>query len=53
MNRTDRRAALIRLHTAKLIHAKMLGCWIRDHWKQPTRVNVHCLQIIINEKVKK
>ncbi len=52
MNRAERREALIRLHAAKLMHARLLGLRVADKWKAPTRQSVHCLQIIINDRAK-
>lgn len=52
MSRAKNREAMIRLHTAKLIHARLLDynpTWLL----RPTWVNVNRLQILINEKVKR
>lgn len=47
-NREARRKALIVLHTAKFIHARLLGLNV-DRQRGPTRLNVHRLQKLINE----
>ena len=47
-NREARRKALAELHTAKLIHARLLGLNV-DRQRGPTRLNVHRLQKLINE----
>ena len=52
MNRAKRREALIRLHTLKLLHARLLG-WHISTMLSPTRANVHSLQKLINERTKK
>ena len=52
MNREQRREGLIRLHTAKFIHAKMLGYALDDILRAPTRANIHRLQVLINERTK-
>lgn len=52
MNRAERHEALIRLHTAKLVHARLLGSHIST-LLQPTRMNVHKLQKLINERTRK
>lgn len=40
MNRAERHEALIQLHTAKLIHARLLGCKVAD-FRAPTRSSIH------------
>lgn len=42
-----------RLHTAKLVHARLLGIFIPDKMKEPTRQNIHNLQILINLELKR
>lgn len=53
MNRAERHEALIQLHTAKLIHARLLGENVPDTWKVPSHQNVHTLQILIDARTKK
>ena len=50
-NREARRKALAELHTAKLIHARLLG-WEVNHLKVISRASVHRLQKLINEVTK-
>ena len=52
MNRAEKRKALVRLHIAKLVHARLLGCYV-DGLRKPTQMNVHWLQIMINQRTKK
>ena len=52
MNRAEKREALIRLHAAKLVHARLLGCEVHKDLKKPTRMSIHWLQININERAK-
>lgn len=52
MNRANRREMLIPLHTAKLVHARMLGYYVTD-LARPNWVNVHRLQHLINERTRK
>jgi len=52
MNRAAKREALIRLHTAKLVHARLLGCEVAD-FRAPTQMNVHWLQKLINLRTRR
>lgn len=52
MNSAERRRALHRLHAAKLIHARLLGCDV-SALKERTRMNVHWLQVLINLRTKR
>lgn len=51
MNRAERREALIRLHAAKFMHARMLG-YHAEAYRTVSRINVHHLQIMINMATK-
>lgn len=51
--RAERRMTTFRLHTAKLVHARLLGIHVPDKMKEPTRQNIHNLQILINMEIKR
>jgi len=50
MNHAQKRVALIELHSRKLLHARLQGCVEMQAWLQPTRMNIHMIQVQINEK---
>lgn len=52
MSRARNREAMIRVHTAKLVHVRLLG-FNPDWLAKPNWVNVQRLQALINERTKR